>query len=298
MANGLKKSHALSTGLLELTSEPDSGDGLFCIAERQNPKRAFLFVSTILGRHIPVAPKRHHAIISRLVGDVASRMGTGSFLVMGMAETAVGLGAEVFDGLRRRFPNRTMCYLPTTRHPIPGMEIWFRIKEEHSHAMDHFVLCPVPDLIRSGLNRTLVLVDDEMTTGKTLAGLSAGLSDAGQCFERIILVTLMDWSGGCAAKQVSNVTGTPVETVSLISGEWVWHPKPNAVPLSSPVAISPKCPEWYPPRTGSNPFFSPPRSETSMFRAPRSGLDRWGISNGAVLARELKQSGLPDPKKK
>ena len=51
--------HVLSTGTL--TIQPQAGDwspdALFEIAERRNPKRAFLCVSKVLGRHIPVAPR-------------------------------------------------------------------------------------------------------------------------------------------------------------------------------------------------------------------------------------------------
>ena len=51
--------HVLSTGTLSLSISNSMQDGLFRIAERQNPKRAFLFVSTVLGRHIPVRPEVH-----------------------------------------------------------------------------------------------------------------------------------------------------------------------------------------------------------------------------------------------
>ncbi len=48
----------LSCGTIQVTR--DQGDvslnDLFDIAERRNPKRAFLFVSKVLGRHIPVPP--------------------------------------------------------------------------------------------------------------------------------------------------------------------------------------------------------------------------------------------------
>lgn len=53
--------HRLTAGSLHLKADPDQPSGLFRIAERINPKRAFLFVSTVLGRHIPVAPKDHRA---------------------------------------------------------------------------------------------------------------------------------------------------------------------------------------------------------------------------------------------
>lgn len=43
-------------------------DDLLGFAERINPKRAFLFVSKVLGRHIPVAP----STMRRAFSDLAS----------------------------------------------------------------------------------------------------------------------------------------------------------------------------------------------------------------------------------
>lgn len=49
---------ALEQGTLNLTIESGTHapDELFGFAQRRNPKRAFLFVSKVLGRHIPVSP--------------------------------------------------------------------------------------------------------------------------------------------------------------------------------------------------------------------------------------------------
>lgn len=48
----------LSCGTIQVTRERGKValDDLFDIAERRNPKRVFLFVSKVLGRHIPVSP--------------------------------------------------------------------------------------------------------------------------------------------------------------------------------------------------------------------------------------------------
>lgn len=48
----------LSCGRIEVSSEDTVYplSDLFDIAERRNPKRVFLFVSKVLGRHIPVSP--------------------------------------------------------------------------------------------------------------------------------------------------------------------------------------------------------------------------------------------------
>ncbi|MCP5843002.1 phosphoribosyltransferase domain-containing protein, partial [Klebsiella pneumoniae] len=88
----------LSCGTLSVT--PTGGisaiDDLFEIAERRNPKRAFLFVSKVLGRHIPVAPEKMRAVYRQLAEQFPP-LSDGPVLFIGMAETAVGLGAGVFD---------------------------------------------------------------------------------------------------------------------------------------------------------------------------------------------------------
>jgi len=76
-------------------------DRLLDFAERINPKRAFLFVSKVLGKHIPVAP----SVMQRSYSDLASLVPTdlaGPICVIGMAETAVGLGAGVYRELKKQ----------------------------------------------------------------------------------------------------------------------------------------------------------------------------------------------------
>lgn len=113
--NPVTCTHALHAGLLTLSISHQSQDGLFQIAERENPKRAFLFVSRVLGRHIPVDPANHRAVLSALVERILPHIGVGSVLVMSYAETAIGLGLGVFDLLAPRVPSQRVGYLPTTR---------------------------------------------------------------------------------------------------------------------------------------------------------------------------------------
>lgn len=69
-------------------------DELFDIAERRNPKRAFLFVSKVLGRHIPVSPKKMRETYQQMAKQFPQSL-EGPILFIGMAETAVGLGAGI-----------------------------------------------------------------------------------------------------------------------------------------------------------------------------------------------------------
>ena len=96
------ETHVLTTGRLDLKFTQTGGNRLFELAERQNPKRAFLFVSTVLGRHIPVCPKKHRSALWMLSNLVMPHVSAGPALIMGYAETAVGLGAGIFDCLRQK----------------------------------------------------------------------------------------------------------------------------------------------------------------------------------------------------
>lgn len=112
-------SRTLSCGTLKVT--PTGGtialDELFDVAERRNPKRAFLFVSKVLGRHIPVKPSVMRAVYQQLAA-LFPACDQGPVLFIGMAETAVGFGAGVFDEVRGNVSDPV--YLTSTRHPVEG----------------------------------------------------------------------------------------------------------------------------------------------------------------------------------
>ena len=127
----------LSSGELRVFHHGEENElhALFDIAERRNPKRAFLFVSHVLGRHIPVSPATMRAVYQRLAVSFPADL-AGPVLFVGMAETAVGLGAGVFDELRKRVDRA--IYLTSTRHPQEA-ELLCEFKEAHSHATDHLI---------------------------------------------------------------------------------------------------------------------------------------------------------------
>lgn len=100
----------LKRGLLEVKVDdavlPPAN--LFGFAERRNPKRAFLFVSKVLGRHIPVRPSVMAASFESLAAEIPTDL-PGPVLVIGMAETAVGLGAGVHRALSTTRPDSVYC---------------------------------------------------------------------------------------------------------------------------------------------------------------------------------------------
>ena len=223
----------LMRGRLDVTvdaSQIDPGS-LFGFAERRNPKRAFLFVSKVLGRHIPVRPSIMNASFQGLAAQIPEDL-PGPVLVIGMAETAVGLGAGVHRAFSATRPDTV--YMVSTRHPT-GNELFARFEEEHSHASAHLIHLPVdPDVREMMLNaRSLVLVDDEASTGKTFINLHRALVDAGLTqVERVVTCVLTDWSGDAVRKTI----GDSAHQVSLLQGSYTFHEDAEA-PLPEMPAV-------------------------------------------------------------
>lgn len=227
----------LSCGTIQVTRNQGKYplEDLFDIAERRNPKRAFLFVSKVLGRHIPVSPSVMRRIYRQLACQFPASL-PGPVLCIGMAETAVGLGAGVFDELRKQHPDSV--YLTSTRHPVEG-ELLCEFKEEHSHATDHLIYLPDCAELRRRVTaaRTLVLIDDEATTGNTFVNLLSALRATGKMeqLEQVFAVTLTDWSGNALPDRCP----LPVSAISLVSGHWHWQPLPDApVPVMPSVNVT------------------------------------------------------------
>ncbi|MFQ1702596.1 phosphoribosyltransferase domain-containing protein [Loktanella agnita] len=210
-------------------------EDLFGFAERRNPKRAFIFVSKVLGRYVPVCPlvmrQTYRDLATQLPGDLP-----GPVLVVGMAETAIGMGAGVHDALNRS----DALYLPTTRHPL-GADMLTRFTEDHSHATHQLMHLPADPNHRSMLMnaQTLILVDDEATTGKTLHNLAHALHAQGISPQNIICTFLTDWSAGKAAAAVASVFPmADVRSIALASGRYSWTPSNNVAPHALPPDIA------------------------------------------------------------
>ena len=196
---------------------------LFSFAERRNPKRAFLFVSRVLGRHIPARPSLMADSFNALAAHIPADL-PGPVLVIGMAETAVGLGGGVHRALSQTRDDSV--YLVSTRHPT-GSELFARFEEEHSHASSHLLHLPQDPKTRELMltARSLVLVDDEASTGNTFINLSKALAEAGLSnIERLVTVTLTDWSQDAVRKEL----GQHVTSVSLLDGRYTFDEDPTA----------------------------------------------------------------------
>jgi hypothetical protein len=192
---------------------------LLGLALRHNPRRAQLLVSRVLGKHVPTDPRLVRAAGLLLGGLVADALAgrparsvpvemlhaavrgdrgaaaalhadaerairtTPDALVLGFAETATALGHCVAEGLGGADS------LHSTRRPVPGYAAAGGFVEEHSHATHHLLLPADPAMLHGG--RPLVLVDDELSTGRTALNTIAALHRTAPR-ERYVVATLVD----------------------------------------------------------------------------------------------------------
>ncbi|UYY59289.1 phosphoribosyltransferase domain-containing protein [Sphingomonas sp. S2-65] len=208
------RSIALPTGRLDIAIEEAawSLDDLCAFAARENPKRGFLVVSRVLGRHLPATPQ----VMRRSVRDLAARIPAdlpGPVMVIGLAETAVCLGQTVHEELRTATGRDDIHFLHSTRQQLDH-PLLCRFEEPHSHASAHLIYRP--DLPEP---RSLVLVDDEVSTGTTLCNLADALVAAWPGIEAIVVATLTDWSVG---KGWQARMPRPAQVAALLRGRLDW----------------------------------------------------------------------------
>ncbi|KAE8561285.1 phosphoribosyltransferase [Paenibacillus polymyxa] len=224
------------------------------MAARVNKKRSFLFVSKVLGKHIPVNP--YTSLLSgaalaillykelvpqsgqqmdKLIGEAVRGLLDPNYAkkayqklmderlafsfpepikFVGFAETATALGHSMY-----RLFDGGATYIHTTREDIPGLRPIIRFEEEHSHAVDHRCYALNEDAFAG--DEPIVLVDDEITTGKTTLNI---IRDIQEHFPRkqYVIASLLDWrtdSDEQAFADLEAELGIRITPLSLLKGK-------------------------------------------------------------------------------
>lgn len=217
-------------------------EDLVGLALRKNPKRAHLLVSKVLGKHIPASPgliiaagqllgaKAYNALGGHVAGlDTVSEAikstlrGEGvefpkfdisdyiPAIVVGYAETATSLGHIVAEYLYAP-------YIHSTRYGQEDRVPYGKFEEAHSHATSHKLLPDNADFFNNDL--PMVLVDDELSTGKTIIATIDELQ-ALNPRKKYIVVTLIDCrdeADKLALETFGNKIGADITVVSLSEG--------------------------------------------------------------------------------
>jgi len=251
--NGQERLYKIVDGLevgVSVTANPYrlKLDDLFRMAARINKKRGFLFVSKLLGKHIPVRPSLSlgaGALLGCLYAErelglrnaataeevrLAFESDEGADLLyrklmerkirldeptlfIGFAETATALGHSVFDAFAGH-----VTFMHTTRERIGYLASEIDFEEEHSHAVAH--RCYVHD---SGILRgasKIVLVDDEITTGKTALNIIRELHGKFGKTDYVV-ASLLDWRSQADRErfdELENELGVRIRCLALVEG--------------------------------------------------------------------------------
>jgi hypothetical protein len=208
-------------------------DDLCGFASRQNPKRGFLFVSKVLGKHYPVKPSKMKETYNTLAKKVSLLTPNEPTLFLGFAETATGLSAGIFEAWKKS-NHQDSLYIHTTRYEF-NEKVLFRFQEEHSHATGHIVYEPKGNF-NLGHYKTLVLIDDEMTTGKTAINFIEQFILLNNCnINKIVVVCLKNWMSDEAKEALKNkINGCAIEFVSLLNGNYEFIKNENYVCAAMP----------------------------------------------------------------
>ena len=220
---------------------------LLTFASRENAKRAFLFVSKILGKHVPCRPRVMRESYQRLAAKLKGL--DGPVVTIGMAETAVGLGHGVHHAFHRQFRRIDLAYIHTTRHHLEHPRALV-FDESHSHAPNHVVYRPHENYRSTFDNaRSLVLVDDEISTGRTMSELAQGYLRYNPSIEQIAFVSIVNWLSDVDRAAMIRETGRRTFFASLVDGRFRFRQAEN---------------------------YSPPAARSQAARRTRLATDRFG----------------------
>jgi hypoxanthine-guanine phosphoribosyltransferase len=227
-------------GLLNLEVSVTEGEvyDYLGFAARANAKRAFLFVSKVLGKHYPVRPARMQEVHEQLARQINGNDGPVVFI--GMAETATGLGQGVFEAWQRLHLDRSSMFMHTSRYRTDAA-VTLAFEEAHSHAPVVYLTLPIDEDLRTLFEsaKTVVLVDDEQSTGRTLLQLVEVLRQVMPSLRQILVSTIADFMGDERREAVERALGPTSAVTSLLRGSWCYEGAPapsNVVPLVLPAA--------------------------------------------------------------
>lgn len=135
------------------------------VAKRyKNVKRTYLLVNPLQAKHIPVSPTESLHMMNAL-GQLLYNKYPETKLIIGFAETATAIGAAVASCF-----SESCIYLHTTRESVPHVHKWIEFSEEHSHAVEQKLFA---DTLHQWISQsdTILFVEDEISTGKTLINM-------------------------------------------------------------------------------------------------------------------------------
>ena len=193
---------------------------------RRSRKRGFVFVSKVLGKHYPVRPRAMADVHLRLAKKLSL---PGPALFIAMAETATCLGQGIYEAWLRMHARNDALFQHTTRYRL-NRPLALHFEESHSHATQHFLYRPTDHAALFEQARSLVLVDDEISTGRTLVNLARAYREANNHLAEVHFVCLTDWLDDARRQEIAKLIGLPTRFHSLLQGSFTFTEAPSFDP--------------------------------------------------------------------
>jgi hypothetical protein len=164
-------------------------------------------------------------------------------LFVGLAETAVALGHGVRDQFASHTGRSDTLFLHTTRYRL-NQPVLVEFLEEHSHAPSHILYQPASPEHRHLLEtaRSLVLVDDEASTGKTFINLTRALTPTMKALERVVTAVITDWRAPQLRAAFRDSMPVDASTVAVLEGEYQFEPGTFEEGDAAPPAVGTNAP--------------------------------------------------------
>jgi hypothetical protein len=155
-------------------------------------------------------------------------------IFIGMAETATCLGQGVFEAWLRTHPEQEAVYLHTTRYHI-GSGLPINFEEAHSHAPLQWLYQPTDPTLSQRFQhaRSLVLIDDEISTGSTFSNLAKACRVHSPAITHVHLAALTDFTGPTRKEQLAAQFDTELSIGALLYGQWNFEPNGQVAAVST-----------------------------------------------------------------
>ncbi len=273
-----------------------------------NPRRSFLFVSQILGKHQPIEPQALsnacYALATLLAEEYSWPYSAINVpvlsarrdlhrqpidvpqqtLVIGFAETATAMGHYVFDAF-----DGDVAYVHSTRECVSEFPEVLRTDEPHSHAREHFLHLRDPSQLFKA--EEIIIVDDEISTGATVANLVEAIEGAGNKKRRYSILTFLNWGEQTPSITKLRERGLDVQVFSLLRGVFsctvnAQLPKPSwRTPIDTLDRV------WHEHRLGmpavkSGSSYAQAGGRFGVHAATRASMEETLSQCGARLSRE------------
>ena len=213
-----------------------STDNIVVEHRSNNPKRDFLFVNKVQGKHIPCKPKDTIKMCKLLASLINKSLENERVLVVGFCETATAIANIIADNL-----DTDAYVIQTTRENIGSVgKQLLTFEEEHSHATTQNLMtyaesecngtcgcngkcgdkckCKSMRALKFSDYTYVLFVDDELSTGRTVLNFIKAFRETSSVKLKFGVASICNWQDDTNKEKFS---AEGIEVFSLLSGKLI-----------------------------------------------------------------------------